>query len=78
MTGEETVFTGYAHILDATAAATANDVLRSRYGWQYNMVPLLKIPGVRNVHSGLPLREKLRRACDRGLWADSAIVHVEF
>ncbi len=45
--------------------------------WQYNVVPLLKIPGVRNVHRGLPLREKLRKARDRGVWGDSVIVRVD-
>jgi hypothetical protein len=37
----------------------------------------LKIPGVTNVHRDLPLNEKLRRARDRKLWADSAIVRVQ-
>lgn len=78
VTGDETVFSGHAGLLDSATAATANELLRARYGWQYNVVPLLKIPGVRNVHSGLPLREKLRRARDRGLWPDSAIVRIEF
>lgn len=69
---------GRATILSGAEADKANDSLRQRYGWQYNIVPMLKIPGVRNVHSGLPLREKLRRARDRGVWDDSAIVRVDF
>ena len=69
--------TGRATILAGAAADDANRALRRRYGWQYNVVPLLRIPGVRNVHSGLPLREKLRKARDRGVWDDSAIVRVE-
>ncbi|MEV3904425.1 PPOX class F420-dependent oxidoreductase [Mycobacterium sp. NPDC050551] len=68
---------GRASILDGAAADAANELLRRRYGWQYNVVPLLKIPGVRNVHSNLPWREKLRRARDRGLWNDSAIVRID-
>jgi PPOX class probable F420-dependent enzyme len=69
--------TGRATILAGAAANDANRALHRRYGWQYNLVPLLKIPGVRNVHSGLPLREKLRKARDRGVWDDSAIVRVD-
>jgi hypothetical protein len=38
---------------------------------------LLKIPGVTNVHHGLSLREKLRRARERGVWPDSAIVRID-
>ena len=75
--GGSAALTGRATILAGAAAGDANSALRRRYGWQYNVVPLLKIPGVRNVHSGLPLREKLRKARDRGVWDDSAIVRVD-
>lgn len=68
---------GRASIVSGPAAEAANAALHRRYGWQYNVVPLLKIPGVTNVHANLPLREKLRRARHRALWPDSAIVRVE-
>ena len=71
-------FTGRATILAGIEAEEANRALHRRYGWQWNVVPLLKIPGVTNVHSGLPLREKLRRARNRNVWADSAIVRIDF
>jgi hypothetical protein len=35
------------------------------------------LPGVKNVDSGLPLREKLRRATTRSVWPESAIVEVK-
>jgi PPOX class probable F420-dependent enzyme len=68
---------GAASILDGEAAEAANRALHRRYGWQYNVVPLLKLPGVKNVDSGLPLREKLRRATTRSVWPESAIVEVK-
>jgi PPOX class probable F420-dependent enzyme len=68
---------GEATILDGSAAEEANRALHRRYGWQYNVVPLLKVPGVKNVDHELPLREKLRRATARELWPDSAIVAVK-
>lgn len=68
---------GVARILAGEAAEEANRTLHRRYGWQYNVVPVLKIPGITNVHSTLPLREKLRRTRDRTVWADSAIVRVD-
>lgn len=67
---------GQARVLDGAAAEVANAALHHRYGWQYNTVPLLKVPGVENVDHALPLREKLRRATTRSLWPDSAIVEV--
>lgn len=75
--GATTWTAGRATILSGADAARANRLLHRRYGWQWNIVPLLKIPGVTNVHRDLSLREKLRRARDRGVWADSAIVRVD-
>jgi uncharacterized protein len=71
-------FTGRATILSGIEAEEANRALHQRYGWQWNIVPLLKIPGVANVHRGLSRREKLRRARDRKVWPDSAIVRIDF
>lgn len=71
-----TTLAGRAAILSGDEAQTANQALHRRYGWQWNVVPLLKIPGITNVHSTLPLREKLRRACNRDVWPDSAIVRI--
>ncbi|MDP7720838.1 PPOX class F420-dependent oxidoreductase [Mycobacterium sp. TY814] len=68
---------GRATVLSGADAQRANRLLHQRYGWQWNIVPLLKIPGVTNVHRDLGLREKLRRARHREVWPDSAIVRVE-
>jgi PPOX class probable F420-dependent enzyme len=76
--GDARTFAGRATILSGIEAEEANRALRRRYGWQWNIVPLLKIPGVTNVHRDLPLREKLRRSRDRTLWPDSAIVRIDF
>lgn len=69
--------TGHATVLSGIEAERANRVLHRRYGWQYNIVPLIKVPGVTSVHQDLCAREKLRRARDRGVWPDSVIVRVE-
>ncbi len=69
---------GRARMLSGEEAEAANSALHKRYGWQYNIVPMLKVPGVTNVHRHLTLREKLRRATSRTLWPDSAIVRVDF
>lgn len=69
--------TGDATILAGADAERANRLLRRRYGWQWNIVPLIKIPGVTNVHQDLCAREKLRRARDRGVWPDSVMVRVD-
>ncbi|BBY53722.1 PPOX class F420-dependent oxidoreductase [Mycobacterium koreense] len=68
--------TGRARILRGAEAEHANRMLHRRYGWQWNVVPLLRLPGIVNVHRGLPWREKLRRLTATRLWPDSAIVAV--
>ncbi len=68
---------GRATILSGADAERGNGVLRTRYGWQWSVVPLVKVPGVTNVHQDLCVREKLSRARDRGVWADSVIVRVD-
>jgi hypothetical protein len=45
---------------------------------QWNIVALIKIPDVSNVRGDLSLREKLRRARDRKVWPDRAIVRIDF
>jgi uncharacterized protein len=75
---DATTFTGRAIVLSGGEAAAANRALHRRYGWQWNIVPMLKIPGVVNVHRNLSLGEKLRRARDRNVWPDSAIVRIDF
>ena len=68
---------GYVTVLSGAEAEHANRTLHRRYGWQWNIVPLIKVPGVTNVHQDLCLGEKLRRSRDRGVWSDSVIVRVE-
>jgi uncharacterized protein len=75
---DATTFAGRAVILSGDEAAEANRALHRRYGWQWNVVPMIKIPGVTNVHQQLSLREKVRRARDRNVWPDSAIVRIDF
>ncbi|UXA04274.1 PPOX class F420-dependent oxidoreductase [Mycobacterium sp. SMC-2] len=72
-----TTLAGRATVLSGADAERANRLLHRRYGWRWNVVPLIKVPGVTNVHQDLCVREKLRRARDRGVWADSVIVRVD-
>jgi uncharacterized protein len=76
--GDAATFAGRAIILSGGEATEANRVLHRRYGRQWNIVPMLKIPGVVNVHRNLSIGEKLRRVRDRNVWPDSAIVRIDF
>ncbi len=70
--------TGQATLLSGGEAEAANRLLHKRYGWQYNLVPLLPLPGgVNNVDAALPWREKWQRVRNPNLWPGSAIVQVQ-
>lgn len=69
--------TGRATILSGADADAGNRKLHERYGWQWNIVPLIKVPGVTNVNRDLRLREKLRRARYRAVWPGFVIVRIE-
>ena len=68
---------GTATELHGDEAETANRVLHRRYGWQWNVIPLIRIPGVVNVHWHLGWRERFWRSRSRSLWPDSVIMAVE-
>jgi PPOX class probable F420-dependent enzyme len=68
---------GRATILSGADAERADRLLHARYGWQYNTIPLIRIPGVTQGHRELSFREKLRRARSRQVWPDSALVRVD-
>lgn len=72
-----TALAGRATILSGADAEAGNRLLHERYGWQWNTMPLIKVPGVTNVHKDLCWREKLRRARNRAVWPDSVIVRVD-
>ncbi|MBB3754327.1 PPOX class probable F420-dependent enzyme [Mycolicibacterium sp. BK634] len=71
------VVAGTATVLAGEDAERGNRRLKARYGWQYNLVPLLPLPGVTNVDAALPWREKWARLRNPNVWPESAIVRVE-
>jgi uncharacterized protein len=77
LTGDPAPVTGRATILSGDEAEAANRSLHRRYRWQWNIVPMITVPGVVNVHRDLSLREKLRRTRTTTVWPDSAIVRVD-
>lgn len=72
-----TALAGRATILSGEQAEAANRTLHRRYGWQWNVVPMIPVPGVTNVHRDLAISDKLRRTRTRTLWPDSVMVRVE-
>jgi PPOX class probable F420-dependent enzyme len=70
-------WSGRAAVLDRAAGVAAERSLRERYGWQWNIVPMIPVPGVTNGHGDLGLRERIDHARARELWEASSIIRVE-
>ena len=65
-----------AEVLPRQEAVALEPVLRARYGWQWNIVPMIPLPGVRSAHRGLPLRDRIALARAQELWAESSILRI--
>lgn len=65
-----------AVVLPRDVAVTVERTLRRRYGWQWNTVPMVPVPGVKSAHRGLALRERWRLARATTLWEESVIVRL--
>jgi len=50
------VVTGTATIADEHEQRHAEALLKERYGWQWNVVPLIPLPGLSNPHPDLSVR----------------------
>lgn len=71
------VLHGRATILEGGAAEAANEALHRRYGWKWNVVPMVPVPGVRSAEHGLSIRGRLRMMRHRSLWPTSVIVRID-
>jgi len=74
---EGAVLRGRATVLDRAEGVAAEPVLRARYGWRWNVVPVIPLPGVQSAHRGATLRRRLRLARADELWAESSILRIE-
>lgn len=72
------VWSGRAEVLGRADGVALEHHLHTRYGWQWNIVPMIPMPGVNNGHGDLNLRKRLAHARARELWIDSCIIRVTF
>lgn len=68
------VLTAIAEELPRGDAIAAEPALKQRYGWQWNIVPLIPVPGVTQADRDLDLRSRRSMARASTLWETSSIV----
>lgn len=72
-----TVLRGRATILDGEDAEEANRALHQRYGWQYNVVPMIPLPFVPRAKHDLSVVQRFRNMRSATLWSTSVIVRID-
>lgn len=73
----DTVIPGTARVLPRDEAAGAERRLAHRYGWQWNLMPLIQIPGTGTVPMDLTMRGRWQHWRATELWPGSCIVECE-
>ncbi|CAN5777759.1 hypothetical protein BH24ACT3_BH24ACT3_12120 [soil metagenome] len=77
MPRSDAVLKGRTFITDDATAQRAHKLLADRYGWQWNIVPMIPIPGVKSAHRHLGLRERIRLMRAKELWEACSIIGID-
>jgi uncharacterized protein len=68
---------GSATVCDEPEQRHAEVLLRARYGWQWNIVPMLPLPGLSNPHPDLTVRERVAWARSRDPRPGTCVVRID-
>jgi len=71
-----TVVRATAHRLEGEPAEHANQRLHRRYGWKWNSVPLVRLPGTNTVKMSLTRRQWWQHLRATSLWPESCIIEL--
>jgi PPOX class probable F420-dependent enzyme len=71
------VVRGSASVCEETEQRHGEALLRQRYGWQWNVIPMIPLPGLSNPHPELSLRERLAWARSRDPWPGTCVVRID-
>ena len=52
-------------------------LLKQRYGWQWNIVPMIPLPGLSNPHPDLSIRERFAWARSPDPWPGTCVVRID-
>jgi len=75
--GEAGVVLGTAMVCDEVERRHGESLLKERYGWQWNVIPMIPLPGLSNPHPELSIRERLARARSHDPWPGTCVVRID-
>ena len=76
-TGDAGVVHGRALVCDPAEQRHAEALLKERYGWQWNIIPMVPLPGLSNPHPELSVRERIAWARSRDPWPGTCVVRID-
>ena len=64
-------------VWDEVERRHAETLLKERYGWQWNIIPMIPLPGLSNPHPELSIRERLVWARSGDPWPGTSVVRID-
>jgi PPOX class probable F420-dependent enzyme len=68
---------GSARLVGESEQRHAEVLLKRRYGWQWNVIPVIPLPGLSNAHPELSVRERIAWARSRDPWPGTCVVRID-
>ncbi len=68
---------GAAVICDESEQRHGESLLKGRYGWQWNIIPMIPLPGLSNPHPDLTIKERIAWARSTDPWPGTCVVRVD-
>ena len=71
------VVLGTAAICDEEEQRRGEACLKKRYRWQWNVIPMIPLPGLSNPHPDLTLKERITRARSKDPLPGTCVVRID-
>ena len=68
---------GKAIICDPVEQRHGESLLKARYGWQWNIIPMIPLRGLSNPHPELTIRERIEWARSTDPWPGTCILRID-
>lgn len=68
---------GTAAICNEEGRRRGEACLKKRYWWQWNVIPMIALPGLSNPHPGLTLKKRITRARSKDPLPGTCVVRID-
>jgi PPOX class probable F420-dependent enzyme len=71
------VVLGIAGVCGESEQRRGEALLKERYGWQWNVIPMIPLPGLSNPHPELTIKDRIAWARSKDPWPGTCVVKIE-